>query len=790
MRFARTLPVALAVLSTPLVAAAPAHAAAPVSNGSYVITSARSGLCLGTGFGQYAAGTEITSAACQGLLTQRWRLWQTTAAGETPARYMLIDVATDRCAVAADGAAVTTEDCGSVPPSAQFTPVPADHGAYTLVAQSSGRCLTASGQADGALRTDRCDTSDAQQFTLTSAEPLLLANPGFEQGTTGWDFSEHTGVGRNNPHTGTHLGYLDAGTGYSISQTVTAATGGSYELSAWIATARPGATLSVSVNGTTERTLTLPQQPVYAKYSLPGVHLAAGDRVTLAVGSSPTGWVNVDDAAVAPAAPNDPQVSSSDPRLVSMFDWAKTKANSWVQQAGAPGVIDMDEWNPSGASTGTYATTYWAGYPFRSDFYIRDFAHQMLGAHLLGLDAQNKTMLRAFAASANATNGDFPVWSVNFDAKTFGSIDYGGPNSFVRELPAPFELVQKTAEAYAWTGDQDYLNDPVLSRYVADTLGPFIPRQTGPLPAGPVPVPQATSNDIFAGIASYAENGSTTYAEAGDELASQYQAYLGAAGLARAKGEKAQAAVYAKDATTLKAWFNSTWSVDPKHPGAVVHAYDTSGNPISDWGYETSLLMPMKHLLDPGPRLTNYLSFIDQQDSGPDRSQNEEGYTYLPDTFFAGHDGATAWKWMQQIYASVDQVHASGRMLNGDYPEIPFTLLSQTVQGLLGVQPGANAASLVTASELPGSIGWLQVASIPVGEGTVTLRQDGQTRSVLTNTGTTARHWQARFAGVHTSITVDGSARPARTVTVDGVTYTYADVTVAPGRTATVAVNG
>ncbi len=792
------LPPVLAVLTLQLVGIAPARAAeaAPVDGASYVLTSSADGKCLSTRYAQYANGTPAVQAACQGLLTQRWQLLRTNTGA--PAVYALVNVATKRCLVIAGGGRqqgrpATTTDCANIGRSEQFVLSPAPGGGSALAVQSSGQCLTVPGgspQENLQIQQRTCDSAPDQGWTLTRAEPLVLTNPGFENGTRGWTFTDHAGVGSNNPHYGGRQAYLDAVAGASVSQQATALTAGSFDLSAWIATGGAGGTLSVAVNGAVVQSLTLPDQSVYAKYSLPQVRVAAGDRVTLAIGSTSAGWVNIDDAAVAPSAPNDPQITSSDPTVVAMFDWAKTKANSWVQQAGSTGVVNMDENNPGGTGAGTYSTTYWAGYPFRSDFYSRDFAHQLVGAHLLGLDAQNKTMLRGFASSATATNGGEPVWSLNFDARTNGSIDYHSPTEFVRELPAPFELVQKAAEAYQWTGDQDYANDPVLAGYVKNTLSTFIAQHPGPINNGSLAIPQASSNDIFAGTASYAENSQATYAEAGDALASQYQAYLAAATLATAKGDTAGAATYRQDATALKAYVNSTWSVDPKHPGAVVHGYDTAGNPVSDWGYESSILMPMKNLLDPGPRLDSFLASIDAQDSGPQRSANEEGYTYLPDTFFANHDGATAWKWMQSIYNSAGQVHTSGRMLNGDYPELSFTLLSQTVQGLLGVQPDAGTGSLVTASQLPASVGWLQVASIPVGNGTVTLRQDGQTSSTLTNTGPAKRTWEARFAGTHTGISVDGAAQPVRTRTVDGVTYTYATVSLSPGQTSTAAVSG
>ncbi|WP_327063828.1 hypothetical protein OG196_03045 [Kitasatospora purpeofusca] len=146
---------------------------------------------------------------------------------------------------------------------------------------------------------------------------------------------------------------------------------------------------------------------------------------------------------------------------------------------------------------------------------------------------------------------------------------------------------------------------------------------------------------------------------------------------------------------------------------------------------------------------------------------------------------------MRYVYDRAGATHSTGRFLNGDYPEIAFTLLGQTVQGLLGVQPDAAGQALTTASGLPAGMGWLQLSSVPVGTGTVTLRHDGGTRSTLTDTSAAGSlTWTARFTGAHSGITVDGAAQTARTVTVDGTLYTYATVTVPAGRTSVVEVTG
>ncbi|MFE9426769.1 RICIN domain-containing protein [Kitasatospora sp. NPDC006697] len=786
--------VSLAAGAVTLLPAGQAGAAisdAVIPGSSYVIASDASGQCLGGQWAGTTAGTAVAQQPCQSLLGQRWQFTSDDNGG-----YTISDRAADGLCLTpaggstASGAALIEAACdGSA--GQRFTTAPAGDGSTVLHPQNAALCLDlpyGSFTPGTAIQQWTCNGGSNQAWLLTRADPLQYANPAFEQGTGGWTFSAHTGIASNNPHLGGSAAYLDAGTGYTVSQTVTAPQNGSYDFSAWIATGAAGGNLTVLVNGKAAGSVALPSQSVYAKYTVPRIAVKAGDRVALSVGSSPSGWVNADDVSVAVSAANDPRISTDNATLAALFDWAKVKANSFASQPGSTGPINADENNTAGTSQGVYGNTYWAGYPFRSDFYSRDFAHQLAGAHLLGLDADNKTMLKAFAASATPAQNYDPYWSVNFDGTTPGSIDYHGPTDFVRELPAPFELAQKVDDAYQWTGDRDYLDDPTLSTYVANTVGPFIDGHTGPLNDNGHRIAQARSGDIFQGVASYNENGATL-AESGDSVGSQYAAYLAAAALATAKGDTAGAAKYTQAATDLKAYYNSGWSGNPNNWNTVVRAYDTSARAYTDFGRENSWFMPLKNIMNPGYRETNYLNFIDTQASGAGAPGNLEADTYLPDVFFAHNMGATGWKWMQHIFGQINAEHAGG-FLNADYPEVSFTLLSQTVQGLLGVQPDAAGHALTTHSELPGQIGYLQVSSIPVGSNTVTVRHDGLTKSTLTNTSGGSLTWTAQFTGGHTGITVNGVAQPVRTTPVDGNTYTYATVTVPAGQTATVQVTG
>ncbi|MEU6981125.1 MULTISPECIES: hypothetical protein [unclassified Streptomyces] len=623
--------------------------------------------------------------------------------------------------------------------------------------------------------------------------PALLAvtDPGFEQGGQGWEFTSGTGVASNNPHAGGRLAYLDAGSGMKVSQTVTATGHGGYLVSAWVATGGPGGRYLLRVNGTTVAEQPLPDGANYRRHTLGRITLAPGDRLEIAFESG-QGWINVDDVMVSPAAPADPRVTSSDPQVVEMFDWAKHKANSWVHLPGTEGPLDADERQTGGTGNGVYGPSYWAGYANRSGYYSRDMAHQLAGAGVLGLHGENKEMLRAFAATATPEHAYYPVWALNFDNRSPLSIDYRGPSLFVREVPAPFELVQKAEEAYRWSGDRAYLDDPALWDFYRHATEEFVTLHDGQKDNGPVRVAEGTGRGIFRGTASYNEQSDEPLAEAGDAIGSQYQAYRAMASLARAKGDTATAARFDLRARELRTYFNTTWSGTGS--GAdMVRGYTTDGRALTGWGKENSWFMPMKRIMDPGARREAYLDYIDAQAEGDGRPDNIEALTYLPDTFLTDNRADTAWKWMRRIYAEKDVQHVNTRQgTNGDYPEVSFTLVAQTVQGLMGVTPDAPARTLTTQPRLPSGMDWLSVSDLRVGDSAFTLRHDtapASRRSTLTHTsGTRPYTWVARFPGAHASVRVDGTSRPARTEVVDGVTYTTVRTRVAPGRTVTVEV--
>jgi hypothetical protein len=402
-------------------------------------------------------------------------------------------------------------------------------------------------------------------------------------------------------------------------------------------------------------------------------------------------------------------------------------------------------------------------------------------------------MLRSFAVSATPARGFYPVWAVNFDTATPLAIDYRGDNRFVREVPAVFEVVEKSDTAYRWTGDRDYVVDDALWTYYLNAVSAFVETHDARIPNGDVRVAEGVSRSIFEGVASYNEGGEGLI-EAGDAIGSQYRAYLALAGLATARGDDVTAATYRTRAADLRRYYNERWSVAPDTT-QLVRGYkvaaDGSAVPLTGWGKENSWFMPMKEIVDPGPRLDAYLDFVDARGDDPvTRPRNIEAVTYLPDTFFPYHRDATAWKWMRYVYERRNDAHPNPRQgTNGNYPESSFTLVAQTVQGLLGVRPDAAAGLVATRSHLPADIGWLQAANVRVGGSLVRIRHDGAVASTLTHTsGPAPLTWRAQFVGEHPVVLVDGVPRAATVSSENGVPVSAVDVLVRPGQRVITAV--
>ena len=132
-------------------------------------------------------------------------------------------------------------------------------------------------------------------------------------------------------------------------------------------------------------------------------------------------------------------VRSSSSERENLFDWAKDLALSYVM-TGVPGAVPC----------------YAAANPIKETYCLRDFEHMALGAHFLGLDLENITMMKSVARTAVLQNDYEPSWHY----------DYGGNGlEITNTVPAIFEAIWASYKQYLWTGNADWINDPVLFGY-------------------------------------------------------------------------------------------------------------------------------------------------------------------------------------------------------------------------------------------------------------------------------------------------------------------------------------
>jgi hypothetical protein len=471
----------------------------------------------------------------------------------------------------------------------------------------------------------------------------------------------------------------------------------------------------------------------------------------------------------------DIEIVTSSQKLEDAFNWAKDQARAYVQ-TGKSGVLNQTE-NANGTGDVDYIPSYWAGYPSRTAFYIRDFAHQAAGAHLLGLQLENLTMLKNFAGTANANRKWYPLWALNFDGSDY-LLDYRGDDDFVREVPAVFELVELGYRQYLWTADPEYLNHPQLWKYYTKAVTDFIGLHDTLIPDR---VAEGNgSGDIFQGTATYNEQSShVPLIESGDGIASQYQALLAYAEMLKFKRKRSEAAVYRQKAAGLKKFFNEVWGVQDNEIN-YVRGYDNTGQSQTDFGLEGSWFIPMKFISEPSGKHEAYLDFIAANIDDPKtRPGNIEALSYIPGTFFSYNRVEFGWKWMEYIIDQEDKT----------YPEISYVMIENVVQGLIGFQPNAPGHACATVPRLPDGINTLGVRNIQLGTHRIDVVHEGLTKTTLTHTsGDELLEWEAQFYGNHETISVNGEPQFAKQKRLNGVPISYISIPIEPKQKSSAAI--
>lgn len=139
---------------------------------------------------------------------------------------------------------------------------------------------------------------------------------------------------------------------------------------------------------------------------------------------------------------------------------------------------------------------------------------------------------------------------------------------------------------------------------------------------------------------------------------------------------------------------------------------------------------------------------------------------------------------MQYIMNNKDQPHERPTQgTNGNYPEISFTFVSNTIEGLMGIKPNASKHHIITASHLTPDISWIEAKHLMMGEQERSIRHDGLSQTTLINQSQNPVTWEAWFYGDYSTLYVDGNAINSQQKIINGQRVSFITVTVYGGET-------
>ena len=464
--------------------------------------------------------------------------------------------------------------------------------------------------------------------------------------------------------------------------------------------------------------------------------------------------------AVANAASSNLTLTSSSQHLVDAFNWNKAKALSWVRTGVKP----------------NYIPCYWAGYNYREAFYVRDIAHQCQGAALLGLNQENFSMWRAFAGTANASRQWFCLWALDFNGNTF-AVDYRSDTNFVREIPAPLELVDKAYACYRWSADPRWITDPVLTNFYRTTMEDFISSHDDNGDG----IAEGHFIDIFDGACgSYCEGSAGGYGVGGDNLATTWSAYHSYARLLAAMGKRAPAEAYLAKADRVRDDYTRNWwnsSGNNYYAGRTIGLGGWITN-LDQYSKETYAFQAVKGIAEPGPRADALLENLHKDYLEHGKDYNFESFTYLPEAFYRYGKNDQAWHWLKRLLDS-----------HYEYPEISFTAIEFIGTGMMGIEPDAPNHRVSTCGRLTPEVGWVQLDHVPVGPNDILVRQeDGNRTTTLANHAGPELAWEALFPGEHAVLHVDGAPKKSTRKVLNGAWVSGVTIQVKTGQTRVVTV--
>ena len=451
------------------------------------------------------------------------------------------------------------------------------------------------------------------------------------------------------------------------------------------------------------------------------------------------------------------EFTSSIPWLTQSFAWAKGQALDYTRT----GSETLGPW-------------YEAALPGRDAFCMRDVSHQTEGAAAMGLYEANYNMLHRFAASAAKSRDWAAYWEITGTGAP-SPADYVSDNDFWFNLPANFDVLDASVRMMNWTGDNRYRTSPVFQNFARITMSDYLRAwrlESARLLTRPRIANQRQAQGRFVearGIPSYSE-GTKDFIFGADLLAAEYRAMQSFQQVSQNKSLKDETKNHANAIQFLLE--KVAWSEQGHHYQGMIR------KDLSGYGSGDTMVLYFGAAKDP-KHIRQALDYI----SSPIywKQINIEEETYIALTLFRYGRTSTAYEVLSDISAP--------NKARRKYPEVPYSVVSAIVGGVMGVGLAAigDTYDVSTLSRLPAATDVASLADVSIRQNKVKVTHQGFSVTRFKNLSGPPLRWRASFAGRFDHLKVMNKEVPAHQfITRDGTQISWTDVTVAIGQEITV----
>lgn len=391
------------------------------------------------------------------------------------------------------------------------------------------------------------------------------------------------------------------------------------------------------------------------------------------------------------------------------FSWAKKQALGYSHDGADP----VGLW-------------YEAALPGRDAFCIRDTCHQAPGAAALGLAAHTKNMLYQFAKNMSAEKDFCTWWEITKDGEPCPE-DYKSDSEFWYNLPANFEIIRACYQQYLWTGDTDYVTDPVFLDFYKKTCGEYVEKW------------DIDQDGLLEHYAEYGIRGIATYNEvdvsiltAGDMLGSQYAAYGCYSRILKLSGLEKEALLYLGKQQELKELYLKKWYDEASHRFYGARLRDGSFYPY--YALEGNFLPLFYGILNQDGKMKDALVQLREQEPA-----NVEARSYYAQIYYNCGDEERGYEYLASL--------CDPKLARREYPEVSYALIGTVVNALMGIQAREDRTVYTRSGLKAGE--WAALEHLPVLGQEIAVTHRGKNFSLLTNHSGKEIGWKAGFAGHH-----------------------------------------